>query len=721
MPKENNIKAATLAALFFLSACDHEVAVVGMQVVQSPPGAAMLTMDVVTLGGVEVLVAPTPQELLVRDTSQWQAVDSQLLPTFQMAPFESLRSALWESPFPRTRSFCATKTHLWFLGRPVPQQDPQLWVSIDAGRTFNPVELPTPRPNDQSQDIIPNDPFWLRCVGESFYVLHSRDVWMYGTDADNPWVPLELTAVDFENDSGLPPVIRSYLPRSTTRPFELLTLLSDQLYFWRRNDPKEPWILTSTFGSAERDLIGSPTSSAVWLFTPDAIYQSDDQAEQWYRISPEELSGIETVQAFQLDKTHTFLLAGTTAGAIWRHNGAWTTPRPHDADSRSVVAFVRRADSLWAPTLGLGALRSDDLGATWDVANEGANNTSINDLDFGPNSVVLATSSGAFERPRNAKDDVEWTKLHARAATSINVTHKGQILVGTRSGDILVGSRAEPVVTHIEASKNAPVFELANEQTLLPPSAVVEIRSVGDFALAVTHRNGAMASYDGGMTWQPYDFASALVSTLSSSSITHFLLGALGQTLYLAENSVRRGTPTQLWRSTDSGASWSAVRSLQRGDDDETGVWLNWSDPGEPPLYSAQSNVLARSSDGERWEVIDGPWRSSKIVGMDISQGHGLILTESGARHVLYDLPLMDDLTQVERIVITWPGGSSVGDIRAVRLDHRKVYVLSDNTLFEGALPAAGPYGRGFSSTITAVLVVFAVTLGFAILKRFAR
>lgn len=97
------------------------------------------------------------------------------------------------------------------------------------------------------------------------------------------------------------------------------------------------------------------------------------------------------------------------------------------------------------------------------------------------------------------------------------------------------------------------------------------------------------------------------------------------------------------------------------------------------------------------------------------------MLTESGARHVLYDLPLMNDLTQVERIVITWPSGSTVGDIRAVRLDHRKVYVLADNTLFEGVLPATGPYGRGVSSTITAVLIVFAVTLGFGILKRFAR
>jgi len=720
MAQKTTIKAASLAALFFLSACDHEVAVVEMHVVASPPGAAMLTMDVVTLGGADVLVAPTPQKLLVRDTGSWQAVDSQLLPSFQMAPFESLRSSLWASPFPRSRSFCAADGRLWFLGRPIPQQDPQLWVSIDAGRTFNPAELPVPRPSDDNQEIIPNDPFWIRCVDRNMYVLHSRDVWLYGTDVDKPWTPLTLTGVDFKNDTGLPPVIRSYLPRTETRPFEVLSLLSDQLYFWRRNDPEEPWILTSTFGSAERDLIGSPTSAVLWLFTPTAIYQSDDQAEQWYRISPEELSGIETLESFRADETHSFLLAGTTAGSIWRHDGVWTTPRPVDTDARSVVSFVRRGDTLWAPTLGLGALRSDDLGVSWDLANEGANNTSINDLAFGPSTVVLATSSGAYERPRDAKDDMAWTRLHSRAATSIDVTSKGQVLVGTRAGDILTGSRNEPQTTPIPLSKNAPVFELEPDHELFPSSAVVEIRSIGDFALAVTHRDGAAVSSDGGMTWQVYDFASALISTLSSSSITHFLLGVLGQTLYLAETSVRRGTPTQLWRSTDSGASWSAVRSLQHADD-ESRVWLNWAGEGKPPLYSAQNNVLARSRDGERWEVIDGPWRSSRIVGMDVQQGHGLILAESGARHVLYDIPSVDDMTQVERLFISWPGGSSIGDIRTMRLNRRKVYVLSDDTLMVGTLPASGPYGRGMASTITATLVVVTVALGFGILKRFAR
>jgi hypothetical protein len=49
------------------------------------------------------------------------------------------------------------------------------------------------------------------------------------------------------------------------------------------------------------------------------------------------------------------------------------------------------------------------------------------------------------------------------------------------------------------------------------------------------------------------------------------------------------------------------------------------------------------------------------------------------------------------------------------------VYVLSDDTLMVGTLPAAGPYGRGMASTITAALVVVTVALGFGILKRFAR
>lgn len=710
------IRAALWAALCLVQlGCDRDLSIVEMKVLPGPPGAAMLAMDLVALGEAQLLVAPTPQQLMVRDKDPWQAVDSQLLPTYQLAPFERLQSVLLDSPFPRSRSFCAADGRVWFLGKSDPQQPPQLWMSIDAGRTFNLVELPEPRAGQKAQEIRATDPYWLRCVDSDVYVMHSRDVWRYIADENVQWRALDLNGVDFEGGAELPPVIRSYLPRNEVRPFELLTLLSDQLYVWRRSDENTPWILTSTFSNAERDLIGSDNGTDLWLVTPTAIFQSDDQAEQWYRISPVELTSIESTHPFEADDGSTFLLVGSADGSIWKFNSTWTMTRPPDPDRRSVVSFVKRGDVIWAAVRGQGALRSADLGESWEDATEGAKNNLINDLDFTRTSLVVATSSGAYER--SLSDTSEWTRLHNRAATSVHVLHNGHIIVGTRAGDLVTGPHAEPLTTTIQPNADSPVFELIDGQASMPPSAVVGIRSVGDFIVALTHRNGAAVSLDGGATWQPYEFAGALTSTLSSSTITRFLLGDEGKDMFLAERSARRGTPTQLWRSENNGTSWTALKGL--GQDNEDNIWISWTENGRPPILIAQNNTLARSMDGDQWELLDGPWRSAQIVGMDIADNRAVLLAESGARHVIYYLDSIDNPRSVDRILVSWPPSEGIGNIRAIRLYQRRLYVLTDGALLEGTLPVGNRYTSSLASTVTAAIVVLATLIGFLILKRF--
>ncbi|MEZ4458933.1 MAG: hypothetical protein R3E66_04250 [bacterium] len=532
--------------------------------------------------------------------------------------------------------------------------------------------------------------------------------------------PTDFTGVDFEATNGLPPVIRSYLPKNVVRPFELLTLLADQLYVYRRAERDAPWILTSTFNTAERDLIGSPTSSRLWLMTPTALYQSDDQGEQWYRMSPPELESIETVHAFEADDGETILLVGGTDGAIWKYDGQWLTARRPDIDKRGVVAFVRRGEVLWAVAQGQGALTSTDLGSNWQDANEGAHNTFINDLAFTPTSMIVATGSGAFERNLESKAG-EWTLLHDRAATSAHVTNAGRVIVGTRAGDLVSGNRANPATVAVAPTKDAPMFELIEGQDNLPAAAVVGIRSVGDYVIALTHRNGASVSIDGGESWQSLDFASALTSTLSASTVTRFMLGSEGKSLFLAERSLRRGTPTQLWRSEDNGASWTAISGLGGDEEQDNGLWLRWSAPGEPPILLARNSEVARSMDGDQWEVLDGPWRSAQIVGLDVAQGHAVIIAEAGARHVLFYMDSVLDPTKAQRILVSWPPNEGVGRIRSIRIHRRKIYVLTDRTLMEGTLPLGGKYGSSMTSTLTASIIVLATFIGFVILKRYGR
>jgi hypothetical protein len=282
---------------------------------------------------------------------------------------------------------------------------------------------------------------------------------------------------------------------------------------------------------------------------------------------------------------------------------------------------------------------------------------------------------------------------------------------------VLSGGAPNNVTSEIPA----PLFEFSRIQERFPAASVVEIRSVGDFALALTHGAGAGYSMDGGESWAPYEFAPALVSTLSSSAVTHLLFSANGETLYLGEKSDRRGTPTQLWRSTDAGASWTAVEALQRAGDDGP-VSIEWANPGGPPLLAARNNEVLRSMDGDHWEALDGPWRAARIIGMDAHSGHAAILAEVGGRHVLYYLESVDEPDNVERMMVSWPASEGVGQIRDVRFHRRKLYVLTQDALMEGALPlGAGPYGNSFATTLTTIVVIGAVGLSFALVKRFGR
>lgn len=705
------IKAAALAALFSLAACDAEVSVVQMRRAPGPAGAAMLTLDAVKLGDTSTLVAPTPQKLMVGDTRRWQGVDAQLLPSFQVAPFESLRKALGESPFPRSRSFCAANGQVWFLARPTPQDSAQLWLSLDAGRTFSSIELPQDRATSAPEaPIRATEPFWVRCAGDQVFLLHSSAIWRY-VGGERTWSPISLTGVDFETQ-GLPPVVRSYLPRSAQRGFELLTLLGDQLYVWRRDEPDGTWLLTSTFPGADRDLLGHEKSNTIWMVTADAIHQSDDHGEQWFRVTPPELHRLETVQVFDIEGA-TVTLAGTSDGAIWRGDGGWTEVRAPDPDGRPVAGLALTGDTIWAAITGLGALASRDLGASWQLAREGDAFASIQAVAFAPNTLVVATSSGTYERSLDGAGD--WQMLTDRASTAVHVNQSGRIVIGTRAGDVLSSNEPAAVAREIDA----PLFEFAPSQAYMPTTAVVGIESTGDYVFAFTHRAGVAVSSDGGDNWQPYDISPALVSTLSSSTVTHVLVGEGTETLYLAEKSDRRGTPTQLWRSSDSGATWTAVEALQRPDEDGP-VAIEWASPGQPPLLAARNNVVSRSMDGDHWEVLDGPWRTTRIVGMDVSAGHGAILAETGARHILFYLESLDDPKAVERIAVSWPPSEGIGEVRAVYLNRRRLYVVTQDALFEGALPI-GTSNGGLASTLTAILVVVATSVGFGIIKRFAR
>lgn len=674
-----------------------------MDRVGTPNGGSLFAPTSVEVGGVPIILAAGEFGVYQFQGDRFTRVDSQLLPSFRVPNMDHLRDTSHSLSMPRSMLFTGLDSQLWFVdsvSRP--------WMSQDGGRTFNFIEVPSFLPEESV--IQPVEPYRL-VAGEKLHLLHPKHIWTLDDPADiASWSAIDLNAVLLdENDNELPPAIRSFVPANSLRDFDLLTVLSNQLLIYRREADQE-WVLTSTFPVGERQLVGfeqrnssEGIGTTLFLATDDAVFRSDDNAETWLRFWPFEDKEIEVVYPI-LEGQRQVVLVGTKDGEILRHNGAeWT--EVWSQDGFTITGFHFDGESLWGTALGGGALRSKDLGESWQSANQGLRAMRTHAFIVEGDELIVATNSGVFRRATGT----DWERVHPTPATSLLKIPERGLLVGTSDGQIFIPNQESIEIQ----SQKAPEFLPESLRRLAPgPQAVVQFARGDTKIYAWSRANGAMVSNDLGATWEPFIIPEALINTLKGSHLTHIF--QIGDEVYLVERSHHPGTPVQLWSSREGGGAWAALRSfpptpspviLQMG--------LNQS------LYAAYDDVLEFSENGESWTPIRGPWKNGLIFGLHVNKKRAAILSDN---HGAVSLHVRENIEEpnTRTFTISIDGGFTVASVEDLVLSGSTLYMLTPRGLFKGELPSGNTDYEERYPTLLAVIGTFiALWASFALLRKF--
>jgi photosystem II stability/assembly factor-like uncharacterized protein len=595
--------AAIFAATFAtgLAGCTEEQTTIDLSVVSLPEGGSMYTVAVLEGEDRLDVVAPSRMGLFVHrnDSGPWHRVDPRwpdTLPERQSAPLRTMGAAGNTLNFPHSQAFTAHQGRLWMVtGIPGPDGT-HLLVSDNVGRTWTLVELPeaveqaekAAKEADQKEssgasaliaaagglagadrDESPAAHVRLINHGDRGLFLASSDqLWRLraGPDEDlakDPWQTVSLEGVEHRADQkqlALPTMIRHYLPGTETRPFEMLTVLDDQLTVYRRSSQAQSWQPVATLGVADRELVEIPGSDSVLMLTSSGLLKSSNAAELWQPVPPPPLpqprAGTISLEVLPpTDESAAAILLALKDGSIYRSvslGQSWTEVRPSDADHRAISDFThsQKRNRVWAATRGGGVLRSLDRGETWHQINDDLRATRTFDMDVDDNGgFLLGTDAGLF-RLTGSPEDGHWQMLQDRSTTAIHVEMDSGVLIsGTANGAVV---RLEPngKTTTAEA---APFDQLENivyrpmsfRGTDVPPRAIVELKTRPDsqHVFAWSAQEGPLMSLDGGVSWTRMQLNPAFQSTLDGWYLSNFTTD-FDERMYLVTHPLSTNAPT---------------------------------------------------------------------------------------------------------------------------------------------------------------------------------
>lgn len=701
-----HLRSIALLATLTLCACENDKTI-GFESVGSPEGGSVFALTNVQVGEKSMMVAAGEFGLYQNDGSGFQHIESQLLPTFRLISLDHIRDSPGTLPFPRSSLFTSFGPQLWTI-----DADSRPWMSLDGGRTFNFIEIPSVSP--QPSTIRPTDPLRL-VVADKLYLTHPRHIWVLeNIDNLDSWSALDLSSVILdESELEMPPAIRNLLPANAIRKFDVLTVLSEQLMIYRRDhvdSVQHPWILTSTFPVAERQLAGfdgnsgAESASALFLATHDALYRSDDHGEQWVRFWPRITSNIEVVLPL-LTPDGQIVVVGTSDGSIWRHDGhKWELTRSGPSSTSAITSLTENDGTLWAATLGSGILTSADFGVSWHETNHGLKAVRTRAFLALDDEVIVATNAGVFRKKQDS-----WTELYSSSATSLLKISAQDVLAGTSDGRIV---QLSGETLHTREATRAPEFlpdSLARHSPA--PEAIVGFQADGERVMAWSRSKGSSLSKDGGETWEDFSVPEALTNTLKGSTISHIF--QLGEEIVLAEKSQRRGTPAQLWISRDGGSVWSALRSFQDGPGP---VILKMGRAGV--LYAAHQDRIEYSQDRVRWSRIAGPWSASQIIGFHLNGERAGVLVDN---HGTVELYIKESIREdgIQRFALS-PVGLNISSVLDFQVVGSQVYILTPRGLIVGTLPYGDQaYQQSYPALVALVGLFTAMWLSFSMLRRF--
>ncbi len=756
---------AVAIALGVLAGCSEEQTTVDLRSVPMPAGGSVHAVAVLDEPDRLDVVAPSAVGLFVHrnDTGAWQRVSPDWptgLPDRYSAPLRALGGTANSLNFPRSQVFTAHDGRLWMvLGVPGPDGT-RLLMSEDVGRTWTPVELPeidgrgdrepaadapsATRLADQEQSHAAVR--LLNQGDDGLFLINGTHLWRLSTSEDpqpddSLWEPISLEGIEWERqvgETGLPTLLRHYLPKTDVRPYELLTVLRDRLSVYRRAEPDEPWEETATLEAADRQLLGVPETDAVLMLTPVGLRVSTDRGENWDYLNPPEIprDGPEGVAAEVLpatDQEPVTILLSLDSGAIYRTvdlGTEWTEVRPPDNDRRLVTDFVYspRRDRVWAASNGAGVLRSLDRGETWHPINDELRATRPLDIDIDENGGLLVGSDAGLFRMIGVPGRGHWQMLQDRSTTTLYLEpNSGALISGTANGALVRlepdGKSSAAEAVPLERGDEVVYQPMRFRGQDLPPRAIatIEARPDSQQVFAWSIQEGPLTSVDGGVSWTRLALNPAFQSALEGSYLSSFTTD-YGERMYLITHSLDGGSPTQLWRSYNNGETWHAVSSFPQSQR-RNGIFIDRSADDSPEvLFMAHGNRFARSQDGgNSWRDLNGPWQDGHILLYETSgRTHLLVVDTRHSTSLLRVRESDDDTPTFTSHTLTWPEDAPArrDEIRNIAIHDGRVFLTTPSSLFTGRLPDGRhhlPDGLAIIVMVTSIFVL--TTLGYLVLR----
>lgn len=718
-----------------LAGCDTRSQHVRLQPLIGPTGGEILTVAVTREDG-DRLVAPSTFGFHVTDASssddRWRVQPGLGLGTApEDTPVRGLRRDGAQMNYPRNHLLAAIGNEIWVITSV--DQLPRLLWSDSNGARWQEVPLPfIAADRADTTDIAPPvqaaEPPRLTTSDGNLFLVTTNDVWQLTGDKDAPdWTSIGLRGLPSVAE-GLPPAIRNYLPANQHRSFELITLLTDQLLVYRRTTPDDPWVMTSTLATVDRELIGIPQSDAVYVVAADSIQRTDDQGERWFRFWPENLPRIEVAAVIPDPAVQPpyFLLVGAADGSIWlSRDGAttWKQTRESDIDDRAISGFTMSSNrqTVWASSMGQGVLRSGDAGESWAPQNLGLRATRPFDMTLTETGDVLFASRSGLHRLAGEPDMGNWAPLHERATTAVHVDlQTARVVSGTDSGDLIANVGDTSATTTRRPFPEEKAFEFLPaglDRMMVGSTAVLSIdsRTEGRRWLAFSRLHGAAASNDSGANWRPLPLTDALESALSTATVTQAFAAGAG-TMFLVEESANSRTPALLWRSVDDGESWTTVHAFPR--DDGASVTVKLAPPSDSGvLFSAHGSTFSRSVDGgETWDTLRGPWDGRRIIAFALGPQRAALLVDSRRQlEVIVVDDLLDKTPSASRHALEFPENvrtPTAESITRFDLHASRIALAAGAHAWIGAVPerrAAIPRSMALLATVAGSIIVIGI------------